>query len=115
MVYGNHQFAMEGPFYEILSLLNLEASSSVYPQGGGCERGKQIDLQLNHCLLKLGSERSLSKRFTSLQKKGHVMLTSIGSIINHDPKAIFKAFLFCHKLCSIKKAAKDLTVPLLGL
>ena len=41
--------------------------------------------------------------------------TSIGPIINHNPEAIIQAFLLSNELGSVKKVAKNLTVPLLSL
>ena len=35
-------------------------------------------------------------------------LTSIGSIINHNPEALFKAFLLGNELGSVKKTVKNL-------
>lgn len=41
--------------------------------------------------------------------------TSIWPIIYHNPEAIIQAFLLGNELSSVKKVAKNLTVPLLGL
>jgi hypothetical protein len=41
--------------------------------------------------------------------------TSIWPIINHNPEAIIQAFLLGNELSSVKKAAKNLIVPLLSL
>lgn len=64
----------------------------------------------NH--IKSGSYQS---RFFIKKIKEEAVLTSFGSIIDYNPKAIIKPFLLGHKFGNIKQVTKYLNVPFLGL
>lgn len=61
--------------------------------------------------IKLGGDKINRDRTKDHNREMVLMLTSFGSIVDDDPKAIIETFLLCNKLGDVKEIAKNLYMP----
>lgn len=95
-------------------LLSQAASSFDVPQADERAGDTRIDLPYQlRCKDQIKKINYMYK--TGKKEKERTVHTSIWPIIDHNPEAIVKSFLFCNELCCIKKTTKNLTMPLLSL
>jgi hypothetical protein len=75
-----------------------------------CSKNNQIQYTIS-------KNQQLKKRIIKVQVLAWIIikLTSFWPIINYNPVAIVKTFLFGNQLSSVKKSAKNVDVPLLSL